>query len=460
MRVHDPRPRLRERHQLVVVGREERARLGAPGVVQILGDRPGDREPVEGRSAAADLVEDDEASPRDLGQDLRRLAHLDHERRLAAGQPIRGADAGEDAVDDADPRRLRRHEAPDLREQHDQRDLPQVGALARHVGSREQQDLGASGIELRVVRDEAVRPASPEHRLDHRVTPRLDLEPLALVDDGPDPAFAARDFRERRHRVERRHPIRRLADLGTRLSHPQPQRLEDLALELRRALRRPHHPRLDLAQSLGREALDVGERLLALVVGGHLRELRFRDLEGVAVDRMESHLQTRDAAALALLGLETGDPLAALRKRFRAARRDHCDSPRGCSPSRVRPGIRARSRADRRSAPARAVPRAPGAARAQRAEAKDGASRRAISNPARSPPRAVPRRLAVARAARPAAHRDLAARRPGGSPSRAGARDPGHRRVPSRSRARSRSRSTSNSTASWRASIWRGERSG
>ena len=57
-------------------------------------------EPVEGRGAAADLVEDHEAAGRRRVQDVRRLLHLDHERRLAARDVVGRADAREDAIDD------------------------------------------------------------------------------------------------------------------------------------------------------------------------------------------------------------------------------------------------------------------------------------------------------------------------------------------------------------------------
>ncbi len=69
-----------------------------------------------------DLVEQDQAAPGRMVQDIRRLFHLDHERRLAAGERIGRADARKDAVDNADLRLGRRHKAAHLGEDHDQRD--------------------------------------------------------------------------------------------------------------------------------------------------------------------------------------------------------------------------------------------------------------------------------------------------------------------------------------------------
>ena len=58
--VAEPRLGLFELDQLVVVGGEEGA--AADRVVDVLGDRPGQRDAVEGAGAAADLVEDDQAA--------------------------------------------------------------------------------------------------------------------------------------------------------------------------------------------------------------------------------------------------------------------------------------------------------------------------------------------------------------------------------------------------------------
>ncbi len=90
-----------ERGQLVIVRREQGT--AAVCVVQVLDRRPGDGQAVERRGAAADLVEDDNRSVEvALIQDVRRLDHLDHERRAAARDVVGGADAREQPVDDAD----------------------------------------------------------------------------------------------------------------------------------------------------------------------------------------------------------------------------------------------------------------------------------------------------------------------------------------------------------------------
>ena len=88
-------------------------------------------------------------------QDVRGLLHLHHERRLAARDVVRGADAGEDAVDDAQLGLARRHERAGLRQQAQQRHLAQVGGLAAHVRAGQDRRAGAaSPSSVDVVRHE------------------------------------------------------------------------------------------------------------------------------------------------------------------------------------------------------------------------------------------------------------------------------------------------------------------
>ena len=63
---------------------------------------------------------------------------------MAAGELVARADAGEDAVGDADRRALGRDEAADLGHQREQRSLADVRALAGHVGAGDEEE-GAEG---------------------------------------------------------------------------------------------------------------------------------------------------------------------------------------------------------------------------------------------------------------------------------------------------------------------------
>ena len=146
------------------MGREERARLDF--VVQKFRHAPGDGETVEGRSAAADLIENDEAPLGRVVHDIRRLVHLDHEGRLAAGKIVARADARENAIDQPDLRARSRDKTADLRHQDDQRDLPDVGRFAGHVRSGDDGQPHPFAVEFGVVRHEFfLRQILVEHRM-------------------------------------------------------------------------------------------------------------------------------------------------------------------------------------------------------------------------------------------------------------------------------------------------------
>ena len=113
----------------------------------MLGHRPGDAQPVEGRRAAADLVEHDQAARGGAVEDVRGLLHLDHEGRLAARDVVRRADARVDAIDQPELGVARRHERAGLGQQRQQRDLTQVRRLAAHVRPGEHDELLGGAVE-------------------------------------------------------------------------------------------------------------------------------------------------------------------------------------------------------------------------------------------------------------------------------------------------------------------------
>ncbi len=162
--------------QLVVVRGEQRPRSRRLVGDDELGDRPGDAHAVERRRAAADLVEDDQAPRRRGVEDAGGLAHLDHERRVAAGDVVGGADAGEDPVDHRQPRLAGRDERADLGQHREQRRLPQVGRLAAHVRAGQDDQLPRRPVQRQVVRDERLG----RHPFDHRVA-RVDDRELAVI---------------------------------------------------------------------------------------------------------------------------------------------------------------------------------------------------------------------------------------------------------------------------------------
>ena len=161
--------------------------------------------------------------------------------------------------------RLRRHEAADLREQHDLRDLAHVRRLAGHVRPGDQHELLGGGIEPAVVRHER---AGRQHRLDHRVATVDDVEQRARRrrSAGSSRGVAAtvgeraRTRRARRARRRRRRPrarARRRAATSARNSSASRRRERVLGGQ---------HLALELGE-LGRDVALAGrDRLLADVV--------------------------------------------------------------------------------------------------------------------------------------------------------------------------------------------------
>src|SRR5262249_44961471 len=111
--------------QFMIVSGEQDA--AAIYLMQIFEGRPSDGETIEGGSASADFVEDNERALACLIEDRSGLHHLDHERGAPAGEIIGSADAAEQSIDNTDMRRLRRHERAQLSKHHDQRILAKEG---------------------------------------------------------------------------------------------------------------------------------------------------------------------------------------------------------------------------------------------------------------------------------------------------------------------------------------------
>ena len=291
--------------------REERLR--ADLLVQMLDDAPREAEAVERAGAAADLVEDDEAPAGGVVEDVRRLAHLDHERALAPGEVVARADAREDAVEQVDPSRGGGDAAPGVREQREQRDLPDVGALACHVRPGDQRDLLLHEVERRVVGYEAFLGG---RQVQHRMPSVADRQHAVVAHLGTDPAVQPRRLGEGREHVELRQRAGGLLD-GAQLGEDLFAHLQEkVVLQLGRPLLGAEDLRLHRLQLLRDEPFAVGDRLLAHVVARDLREVGLGHLDVVAEDGVEPDLQRRDAGAGRLVLLELGEPvLAAARRR-------------------------------------------------------------------------------------------------------------------------------------------------
>ena len=305
--VADARVALGQVGELVVVGGEEGA--GADLGVDVLDDGPGQGQAVEGRGAAADLVQDDEGAFGGVVEDVRDLDHLDHEGRGAAADVVARADPGENAVDHADASLGGRHEGADLGQENDQRGLADVGGLARHVRAGQERDRLLLEAQLAVVGHEGL---AGGRELDDRVAAVGDADLLALVDLGGHVAVVGGPLGEAGQDVQLGQGLGRVQDAPDLGRHRGAQLQEQLVLQVPAQLLGLEDLGLELLQ-LGRDvALGGLDGLLAHVLGRHPVDLPARHLEEVAEDRVEADLQAGDAGALDLLGLEAGHPALAV----------------------------------------------------------------------------------------------------------------------------------------------------
>ena len=141
----------------------------------------------------------------------------------------------------------------------------------------------------------------------------FDVEGKRLVEQRAAVVEEARGFREAAEHVGDSEGFGGVLDGIHVLQHAGAQGLELLELYPFRALVGTEDFVLHLLEFRGDIALAVSGRLLARVVPGHFGEVRLRDLDEVAEDGVELHLQTVDAGALDLARLQVGDPLFAFR---------------------------------------------------------------------------------------------------------------------------------------------------
>ena len=301
---------LRQLRQLVIMRGEQRA--AAIDGVQMLDRRPGDGQPVIGRRAAADLIQDDQRARAGLVQDRRRLHHLHHEGGAPARQIVGGADAAEQPVHRADPRRLRRHEAADLRQDGDQRVLSQEGRFAGHVRAG-QQPVPLLAFQHAIIADEAFA-RRLQRRFHHRMATAGDGELRTFRHFRADIAVVDGQLGQRRGHIQPGDGAggqgdgvgmgRHLADQVAEQRQLHRQRLVGGAGEFLFQLAQFHRGETHRARhGLAMDEILVGQQLVA-VIG--------RDLDEIAQHIVVLDLQAGNPGLLLVARLQPGDQPAAL----------------------------------------------------------------------------------------------------------------------------------------------------
>eukprot|EP00760_Papus_ankaliazontas_P027767 PhM_4_TR3440/c0_g1_i1/m.24720 len=136
MNVYNRRTALCQRSQLVEMCCKERE--GANVLVDVLGHRPREAEPIVRRRATTKLINDNKRSLCRGRNHVSSFLHLTHEGACTEGHHIASTNTAKDAVDKRELRLFCGHITPDLRKDRENTNAAHVRAFATHVGPRDQ----------------------------------------------------------------------------------------------------------------------------------------------------------------------------------------------------------------------------------------------------------------------------------------------------------------------------------
>ncbi len=143
------------------------------------------------------------------------------------------------------------------------------------------------------------------------------------------------NMREAREHIDFGKCQRGLADAFGLGGNGGPQFGKESALDLDNLFLRVENLRLIFLQLRSGEALGIDQRLLALIVGGRVMQVGFRNLNVVAEDGIELHFERADAGALALAQFDLGRYCFELRLRSRSSSRS-LSTPLAMTPPSLR----------------------------------------------------------------------------------------------------------------------------
>ena len=292
-----PRIQGRQVVQFMVMRGEER--LGAfAKLVDVRDDGPCDGHAVVRGGSATNLVQQHQRAVGQVVQDHRGFQHLHHEGGFSAGNIIGRTHARENLVANADARRVGRNIAANLRQQDNQRGLPQQGAFTRHVRTGEDDDLLVAGIEPDIVRN--VFLARFHEGFDDGMPSALDFQHLAFIHHRPAISVRKRERRKTAQHIDPRYDVAVGLDGTDLLLHPCNQVGIDARLDFQDALFGAEDFGFVFLQFLGDVALGVHQGLLADPLRRHLVFKGVPNFDVVSEDVVESNLQRGDSGALGL----------------------------------------------------------------------------------------------------------------------------------------------------------------
>src|SRR5205814_5838882 len=288
--------------ELEVVRGEQREGTHARG--DVARHRQGERQPVEGTGAAADLIEENETARGGVVQVVGGPGHLHHEGGAPAGEIIRRSDAREDAIDRPEHGALRGHVAAHVREQRDERRLAHI--LRRPANVRSGDDDHA---QLHYDRQVLGYERTLREALDHRVAPALDREARLRGQLRTGPLEHAGPLRESGQGVELGERAGGGLQRTQGVDEPRQNLLVQLLLARQRLIARPQHPLLEALQLLGDEALGGLHGLATHVVLRRTLGIAARDFDEEALHAVVAELERGEPRALAFAPLQLEEEL-------------------------------------------------------------------------------------------------------------------------------------------------------
>src|SRR5579862_3690329 len=321
--VFHSRQQLLELRQLVIMRGEKR--FWPRPRVQSFHNGPRNREPVKCGSSASHFVKQHETRGCCGVQDCRHFTHFHKKRRTAARQIVRRSDSCKDAIHHRQFRFCSRHERAHLRQDRNQRRLPQIRRFAAHIRPGDDQKKLRFVVEVQVIGHETLA-TFLEQLLNHRMSPARDQK-RTQSRTRLDTCFTLRRATcKLRSRVVSRcrnprevHQHVKLCD--GRRRPPQARRLarDRLAnfaiqppLDFEYPLLGRQHLAFVLLQLARRESLGIDQSLLPLIISRRKMQIRFRNLDVETKHLVIANLERRYPGTLPLTLFHRRDNLASL----------------------------------------------------------------------------------------------------------------------------------------------------
>ena len=288
---------------------EQRLAAQTGVVVQMLNHGVGDGQPVISAGAAPDFVQYQQRPMTGLVENGGGFHHFHHKSGLPGSQVVLQADAGKDTVHQADLGMVGGHETANLRQQHNQRHLPDVSGFAGHIGAGNQHNLGILGVHGGVVGDIG---AGVQHPFHHRMPTARNADGAALVEDGADIAMPHGDGGQSGEHIGAGNGGGEAGYGGPLVGNLPADLAVQGAFQLLQPLPGVQYLAFVLFQLRRNKPLGAGEGLTALIIRRHGVQVGAADLNVVAENLVVAHFEAADAGAFPFPAFQPGDKTAGI----------------------------------------------------------------------------------------------------------------------------------------------------